>query len=44
MAEAELGAGSRSGMRVRSFAVAQKTDPGPVQPRSRDFAREPESP
>ena len=40
----DIGGGTQSGMRGRSGAVAQKSDPGRVQPRSRDFAREPESP
>ena len=36
--------GTQSRMRGRSCAFAQKSDPGSVQPRSRDFARKPESP
>ena len=40
----DIGGGTQSGMRGRSGAVAQKSDPGRVQPRSREFAREPESP
>jgi hypothetical protein len=40
----DIGGGTQSEMRGLSGAVAQKSDPGRVQPRSRDFAREPESP
>ena len=40
----DIGGGTQSGMRGRSGAVAQKSDPGRVQPRSREFAREPEAP